>query len=481
MSPYLCTLVMEVLTLILQSQVEASDSFTYPHYCSKLNIINLCFVDDLFLFAHGDVNSAKVIMGALDKFKFVYGLVPKGKLLVKYLGVLLFSSILLFHDCKELVEKVHNRVRDWKNKSLSATSRLQLVQYIMRGFLWFQGDMLRGKAKVAWEVVCLPKEEGGLGLRRLDSFIKVLIITHIWSILTSKESAGNKASLWFDRWSSLSLYLKLLRFMIFIERVLSSLILLRMVLLRGIGHWFHLWLVKRKLKTQDVMRQWDVSSNANLNLLQCPLCGLQPDSHDHLFFEILEEELIDNAFARFNTVITSLKALDEGYSSKNYVRKFRKALYPTWKAKVAAIEESKDLTSLSLDELINIRDFKKFFKRRGRFVKQPRDEKKSFQRSRDDKNRKSERKCFRCGDPNHLIRECPKPPRNKNQRAFVGGSWSNSDEEEEEKSKEETCLMAQASNEVLSETKFYSDRLSSIDDIELDGELPFMQNEFKSH
>nr|GEY42987.1 reverse transcriptase domain-containing protein [Tanacetum cinerariifolium] len=61
---------------------------------------------------------------------------------------------------------------------------------------------------------------------------------------------------------------------------------------------------------------------------------------------------IDNDFARFNTIITSLKALDEGFSSKNYVRKFRRALHPKWLAKVMAIEESKDLTSLSLDELI---------------------------------------------------------------------------------------------------------------------------------
>nr|GEU58592.1 UBN2 domain-containing protein [Tanacetum cinerariifolium] len=43
---------------------------------------------------------------------------------------------------------------------------------------------------------------------------------------------------------------------------------------------------------------------------------------------------------------------DEGYSSKNYVRKFLRALQPKWRAKVTAIEESKDLTSLSLDELI---------------------------------------------------------------------------------------------------------------------------------
>ncbi|GKC15455.1 retrovirus-related pol polyprotein from transposon TNT 1-94 [Tanacetum coccineum] len=216
-------------------------------------------------------------------------------------------------------------------------------------------------------------------------------------------------------------------------------------------------------------------------------------------FVIFEDESIDSAFARFNTIITSLKSLDEGYSSKNYVRKFLRALHSKWRAKVTAIEESKELTSLSLDELIGnlkvhemiikkdseivkakgerrslalkakkessdeecstsgsedeeyamvVRDFKKFFKRRGRFVRQPRNDKKTFQRSRDDKNGKGERKCFRCGDPNHLIGECPKPPRDKNQRAFVGGSWSDSGEEDDEKIKDEACLVAQAPNEI---------------------------------
>ncbi|GKD98271.1 zf-CCHC domain-containing protein [Tanacetum coccineum] len=192
---------------------------------------------------------------------------------------------------------------------------------------------------------------------------------------------------------------------------------------------------------------------------------------------IPEEESIDNAFARFNTIITSLKALDEGFSSKNYVRKFLRALHPKWRAKVTAREELKDLTSLSLDKLIGnlkvyeakkessdddsstfesedeeyamaVKEFKKFFKRRGRFVRQPRDERKSLQRSRDDKNSKSETKCFRCGDLNHLIGECPKSPRNNNQRAFIGGTWSDSGEDEEEKTKYETCLVAQASNKI---------------------------------
>ncbi|GJV02168.1 hypothetical protein Tco_1335737 [Tanacetum coccineum] len=180
----------------------------------------------------------------------------------------------------------------------------------------------------------------------------------------------------------------------------------------------------------------------------------------------------------------------------NYVKKFLRALHPKWRAKVTAIEESKDLTSLSLDELIGnlkvkkessdeecstsrsedeeyamaVRDFKKFFKRRGKFVRQPRNDKKTFQRNRDDKNVKGDRKCFRCSDPNYLIGECPKPPKDKNQRAFVGGSWSDSGEKDDEKVKDETCLVAQASSEACSESSYFSDENSSIDDLVLDNE-----------
>ncbi|GKC31278.1 zf-CCHC domain-containing protein, partial [Tanacetum coccineum] len=133
-------------------------------------------------------------------------------------------------------------------------------------------------------------------------------------------------------------------------------------------------------------------------------------------------------------------------------------------------EESSTSGSKDEEYAMAVRDFKKFFKKRGRFVRQPWNDKKTFQRSRDDKNDKSDRKCFRCGDPNHLIGECPKPPRDKNQRDFVGGSWSDSSEEDDEKAKDETCLMAQASSEVHSKSSYFSDENSSIDDITLDNE-----------
>ncbi|GJY52893.1 retrovirus-related pol polyprotein from transposon TNT 1-94 [Tanacetum coccineum] len=185
-------------------------------------------------------------------------------------------------------------------------------------------------------------------------------------------------------------------------------------------------------------------------------------------FIISKDETIDSAFARFNTIITSLKALDEGYSSKNYVRKFLRALHPKWRANVTAIKESKDLTSLSFDELIgNLKVHEMIIKKDSEIVKAKGERKslalKAKKESSDEEcstsgseyeeyamavrdfkkffKRRGDRKCFRCGDPNHLIGECPKPPKDKNQRAFVRGSWSNSGEEDDEKIKDEVCLI----------------------------------------
>ncbi|GJY74899.1 retrovirus-related pol polyprotein from transposon TNT 1-94 [Tanacetum coccineum] len=59
---------------------------------------------------------------------------------------------------------------------------------------------------------------------------------------------------------------------------------------------------------------------------------------------------------------------------------------------------------------------------------------------------------IRCGDPNHLIGDCPKPSHNKDQKAFIGGSWSDNEKDTEDKTNNETCLMAQSSNEVCLRT-----------------------------
>ncbi|GJX57631.1 hypothetical protein Tco_0287528 [Tanacetum coccineum] len=177
-------------------------------------------------------------------------------------------------------------------------------------------------------------------------------------------------------------------------------------------------------------------------------------------------------------------SLEESFLSRNHVRKFLRALPTKWRLKVTAIEESKDLSMLPQDELIGnlrvyevvlekdseasknkkekykslalkakkvssdeeascsdsddeeyamtVKDFKKFFRRRGKFVRQPHDDKKNFRRVKEEKKRKEERRCC----------------------------WSDSEEEDDSKN-DEICLMALDNNEIRSDTLYYSS--SSLD------------------
>ncbi|GJU84400.1 zf-CCHC domain-containing protein [Tanacetum coccineum] len=172
----------------------------------------------------------------------------------------------------------------------------------------------------------------------------------------------------------------------------------------------------------------------------------------------------------FNTINTSLKALDESFSSRNHVRKLLRALPSKWRPKVTEIEESKDLSKLSLDELVgNLKVYKvvlekdleieknkkekyKYLALKARQVLSDEDASSldnndeeyalaNFRKIKEDK--KEDRMCFKCGDPNHFISDCPKNSFG-DQKAFVVGSWSDSGDDSK---KEEICLMAH-SNEV---------------------------------
>ncbi|XP_022014769.1 uncharacterized protein LOC110914278 [Helianthus annuus] len=244
-SPYLFTLVMEVLTAILLHAVRIDSSFKFHNKCEKQQIINLCFADDLFIFARGEVNSARCVMTSLSMFTRMSGLVPnnqkstiffcnvnshvkdailnimpfvEGKLPVRYLGVPLISSRLGYNDCRVLIERLEKRITNWRNKLLSFAGRLQLIISVlssmhiywasvfilpariiqeleasMRNFLWSQESSFnKGKSKVSWKMVCTPKYEGGLGIRRNGDMNKALMASHIWSIVSKR------ASLWVE-------------------------------------------------------------------------------------------------------------------------------------------------------------------------------------------------------------------------------------------------------------------------------------------
>nr|GEU30805.1 hypothetical protein [Tanacetum cinerariifolium] len=170
----------------------------------------------------------------------------EGRLPVKYLGVPLVSSRLIYRDCKELIEKVQHQIRDWKNKSLSVagSSRVgfcglqvnrrkvslkwhgRLCVSLKRRVVLALGD-LSSLTKRLWSLIYgtfyLVKNLYGLKLvhtyklRGRNFFelpfrgsmtwswrkilqLRPLIRDHVWY----RIGDGATCSLWFDRWCAIS-------------------------------------------------------------------------------------------------------------------------------------------------------------------------------------------------------------------------------------------------------------------------------------
>ncbi|KAL0308178.1 UNVERIFIED_CONTAM: putative ribonuclease H protein [Sesamum angustifolium] len=114
----------------------------------------------------------------------------EGSLPVRYLGVPLTSSRLTIADCRPLINRIDTRLAGWNQHNLSYAGRVQLIK--CEKFLW-QGASGRGNAKVAWDQICKPKEEGGLGIRSMLAMNQALMLKHLWRILQNDGT-----SIWVD-------------------------------------------------------------------------------------------------------------------------------------------------------------------------------------------------------------------------------------------------------------------------------------------
>ncbi|KAL0285311.1 UNVERIFIED_CONTAM: hypothetical protein Sradi_7176200 [Sesamum radiatum] len=140
----------------------------------------------------------------------------EGTLPITYLGVPLVASRLSIADCQPLLHKLDSRLASWGQHNLSLAGRMQLIKSVLsslhtywasvfilpkavikvieqriRTFLW-KGSTGRGYAKVAWEHICKPKKEGGLGIRSVLQMNQALM-KHIWRILQADTQ-----SIWVD-------------------------------------------------------------------------------------------------------------------------------------------------------------------------------------------------------------------------------------------------------------------------------------------
>ena len=66
-----------------------------------------------------------------------------------------------------------------------------------------------------------------------------------------------------------------------------------------------------------------------------------------------EDENIETMYSRFQTLFSGLQILKKSYVAPDHVNKILRSLPVKWRPKVTAIEEAKDLNTLSVEDLIS--------------------------------------------------------------------------------------------------------------------------------
>ncbi|GJW35198.1 putative reverse transcriptase domain-containing protein, partial [Tanacetum coccineum] len=143
---------------------------------------------------------------------------------------------------------------------------------------------------------------------------------------------------------------------------------------------FHVWNLKKCLAESDVQVPLDeIEIDENLRFVEEPIEIVERDVKKLKRRRIPLVKVCPRYKNWSEAVAISMKTIL--YLSKVYATFiiFRVSLHPKWRAKVTAIEESKDLTSLSLDELIgNLKVYEVVIKIDSEIVKGKREQSRSL-------------------------------------------------------------------------------------------------------
>lgn len=238
LSPFLFIMASEVLSRGLIKCFEEKEIayFSTPRKCTPVS--HLLYADDTLIFMNGKRRSIVGCKNCIMRYCLCSGQrvnVQKSSFYIskktssatiasihnatgfskklcpfKYLGAPISEGRGPIFDFEDLLKKVKKKVAGWKNSLLSHGARLILMKHtlasmpiyllssvyvpkrvlhqlktIMTDFFWGEAE---GKVKrkwVSWDSLCLPLEEGGLGLRDLTLMSYCFRLKSLWRVLSS--------------------------------------------------------------------------------------------------------------------------------------------------------------------------------------------------------------------------------------------------------------------------------------------------------
>lgn len=239
LSPYLFVIAMNCLSMMPDQEARLGN-LSYHHHCRKTRLTHLSFTDDLMIFIDGSLDSVQRVLQIFHEFEKRSGLavslqkssffssdisqeeistiqvstgMPHRTLPMKYLGVPMVTKKLTLHDCEPMLHQIKLRFSSWSAKALSFAGRLLLIKTVIAGittfwcssfllpkacinkinslcglFLWNGNIEGHHSARVAWDVVTLTKEQGGLGVRDLHVWNKACILKLLWLLFFRPDS-----------------------------------------------------------------------------------------------------------------------------------------------------------------------------------------------------------------------------------------------------------------------------------------------------
>ncbi|GKU85336.1 hypothetical protein SLEP1_g16 [Rubroshorea leprosula] len=245
LAPFLFLMVAEALNGLIQNAVEL-DLYKGAIVGERnFAISHLQFADDSIFFCEASTQNVWAIKCILRSFELVSGLKVNfyksalyginmdeteletfarklncvvGSIPFKYLGVLVGADQKKVSTWTPTVDYLRKKLSSWRCNNLSFGGRIvllnsilssipvyyfscykapkkvtNLITSIQRNFLWGGGGEDKRKiAWVSWEKICREREEGGLGVRKVELFNRVLLGKWRWRLLKEEDSLWRK-------------------------------------------------------------------------------------------------------------------------------------------------------------------------------------------------------------------------------------------------------------------------------------------------